>query len=883
MWIKSVQVKNWRGLAEAELTGLSSGLNVVAGPNESGKSRFVEALRFGLFESSKGQPAFKSRLRSWDAPSSRPQVIIEFDIRGEHWTVNKTFLQQAFNTTLIGPNVNLDGEDAEVRLRQMFGTDLGNAQRPAEGGQLGRWSLLWIDQGDSLNAPDVAGNAPVQGLLQEHLSGEVGLVAAGRTGQDVLRFADETWRRYYTAGGQESVAFRRLRDALAEAKGKREALEQRQQQLVADADRLTALQTDYDDLETRAGRTRTELGAAETKAQQLAEVAGKLELLAAQEQNLAAASETATGALQELEELQAQRDQFEQEREALAESTQAAIGAVRTADATMQELNEAVVQAEASLDACQTRTRQLLQAQQAQGAQRELEGKQRQLQQLTTLQEDIRAKGQALAALPAVTVARLEQLRTIENNLLEARARLQGAALRLSITAHQPLTLDGDRLDTAVTRDYHITAAQRIEVAGVLTLDVRPGGGELQGMQDDVIRLQREQRELLGELRLTDLASATSAHDDAKALRSRIEDLQAQLQDRFPMGREDLEGEIARLEGQLDQWRAIATDEDVPAALAEAEAAQERAASAAVTARARRDEQQQLAASNSLEAERLKERLANLDQQLAQLKQKLEAKPDLEAARQRLRDAQASQQEQADKVSKTREEYVSLGGDTVQADVQRLQQAMDGLKERLTNAHHDIIRLQESLRLAGNDDLHEALQKAEAEEAAAEEELRRTERAANTASLVREWVRKEYNEEREALLEPLRRAIERYLVRLFPNTRPQMDDFQIAGLQTQGAGYVELVDELSGGAREQVSLLTRLGLAEILAGEEGWPLVLDDVLVNTDPNRIKAMQPVLYEASRRHQILLFTCHGSLFDNVGADRWVELAGRRFVSS
>lgn len=882
MWIKSVQLKNWRGLAEAELTGLSSGLNVIAGPNESGKSRFVEALRFGLFESSKGQPAFKSRLRSWDAPSSRPQVIIEFDIRGEHWTVNKTFLQQAFNTTLIGPNVNLDGEDAEVRLRQMFGTDLGSAQRPAEGGELGRWSLLWIDQGDSLNAPDVAGNAPVQGLLQEQLSGEVGLVAAGRTGQDVLRLAEETWRRYYTAGGQEAVAFRRLRETLAEAEGRREALEQRQRQLVADAHRLTGLRADLEGLKGRASQTEAELKAARAKAKQLDEVAGQLELLESRRQTFAAASEQAASALEELEALHEQRGQFEQERQALAGSTQSALGAARTADAKVQALNEAVGQAEARLDACQMRTRQLLQAQQAQGAQRELEGKQRQLQQLTTLQEEIQARRQALAALPAVTTGQLTQLRKIENNLLEARARLQGAALRLSITAHQPLMVDGERLDGEAAREYHITTAQRIEVEGVLTLDVRPGGGELQTMQDDVIRLEREQRELLGELRLTDLAAATSAHDDAKALRGRIEDLQAQLQERFPRGREDLEGEMARLEGQLDQWRAIATDEDVQAALAEAERAQEIAASEAVTARVRRDEQQKLAAKNSLEAERLKERLANLDRQLARLKQQLDAKPDLETARQQLSAAKARLQEQVVKVSATREAYESLGGDAVQADVKRLQQAMDGLHERLQNAHHDIIRLEESLRLAGNDDLHEALQQAAAEQTAAEEELRRTERAANTASLVRQWVRKEYDEEREALLEPLRRAIERHLVRLFPNTRPQMEDFQIAGLQTQGSGYVELVEELSGGAREQVSLLTRLGLAEVLAGEEGWPLVLDDVLVNTDPNRIRAMQPVLYEASRRHQILLFTCHGSLFDNVGADKWVELAGRRSVS-
>jgi uncharacterized protein YhaN len=71
---------------------------------------------------------------------------------------------------------------------------------------------------------------------------------------------------------------------------------------------------------------------------------------------------------------------------------------------------------------------------------------------------------------------------------------------------------------------------------------------------------------------------------------------------------------------------------------------------------------------------------------------------------------------------------------------------------------------------------------------------------------------------------------------------------------------------LSRGTTEQLYLAVRLGLAHALA-ERGTPLplVMDDVLVNFDPERARAMAAVLGEFSRRNQILFFTCHPGMRD------------------
>lgn len=89
----------------------------------------------------------------------------------------------------------------------------------------------------------------------------------------------------------------------------------------------------------------------------------------------------------------------------------------------------------------------------------------------------------------------------------------------------------------------------------------------------------------------------------------------------------------------------------------------------------------------------------------------------------------------------------------------------------------------------------------------------------------------------------------------------------------------EPFEELSGGAQEQLGLLTRLGLAEVLAAEGTLPLVLDDSLVGTDPERIRRIHRVLYRAAEKLQVLVMSCHNVLFDGLGAERVFKLNGAR----
>jgi uncharacterized protein YhaN len=74
--------------------------------------------------------------------------------------------------------------------------------------------------------------------------------------------------------------------------------------------------------------------------------------------------------------------------------------------------------------------------------------------------------------------------------------------------------------------------------------------------------------------------------------------------------------------------------------------------------------------------------------------------------------------------------------------------------------------------------------------------------------------------------------------------------------------------DLSRGTREQLYLAVRLGLIEEFAQRgTSLPLVLDEILVNFDPERMAAVAAELARFAEEHQVLLFTCHPEIAERV----------------
>jgi uncharacterized protein YhaN len=73
---------------------------------------------------------------------------------------------------------------------------------------------------------------------------------------------------------------------------------------------------------------------------------------------------------------------------------------------------------------------------------------------------------------------------------------------------------------------------------------------------------------------------------------------------------------------------------------------------------------------------------------------------------------------------------------------------------------------------------------------------------------------------------------------------------------------------LSRGTAEQLYLSMRLALVREYANHvDPLPVVFDDIFVNFDPDRSRTSIQALRELCKTHQVLLFTCHPHLVQQI----------------
>ena len=83
---------------------------------------------------------------------------------------------------------------------------------------------------------------------------------------------------------------------------------------------------------------------------------------------------------------------------------------------------------------------------------------------------------------------------------------------------------------------------------------------------------------------------------------------------------------------------------------------------------------------------------------------------------------------------------------------------------------------------------------------------------------------------------------------------------------TDADGRTKQPSELSRGTREQLFLSLRFGLIRELGERtEPLPVVVDEVLVNFDPDRARRAAVAFTELSKTNQVLVFTCHPTVVD------------------
>ncbi|RKE83279.1 AAA family ATPase [Rhizobium sp. AG855] len=405
----------------------------------------------------------------------------------------------------------------------------------------------------------------------------------------------------------------------------------------------------------------------------------------------------------------------------------------------------------------------------------------------------------------------------------------------------------------------------RLEVAGIGTISLRsnrPGRRDNQLVQAEAARTA-----LLASMGVDSLSAARDRQARAQQANADLRGLKDRLSFIAPEGlaklREEVEvGSTISLEGlDLDEDPALLRNALAQAeerrkqarlALREVEPDQSRADDAFVAAETRLasliSDQTQLAVvlgPEEARAERersLSATLADLDQSLSEaeahvLKLGTDAGDlaSIEAALTRARSIEAA----------------------VEKEINALRETMAGLNAEIRAQSEEAV--EEKWR-----ETSEALDAATARVAAYEKEVAVLQRVTTALDDAR-------SEARELYLKPVMAELRPLLRLLFDDVAITFDDKTLLPQTILRNGQEEDVDRLSGGMREQLSVLTRLAFARLLARDgRPAPVILDDALVYSDDDRIEKMFDALHRQSRDQQIIVFSCRQRAFQKLGGN-------------
>ena len=872
-----MRLQNYRGVLDSTVSFAADGVTVVEGPNEVGKTCIPEALDL-LIAMPDNSKARKVRDVEPVHRDAGPEVEIEMSSGQYRFKYSKRWLRRPeTKLAILTPFPrNLTGRDAHDRVGAILEETLD-----AE-----LWRALRVEQGAELVLPDLA--VPSLGRALDRAAG--GELSGSR--EDDLRERIVAERdRYWTPGG------RPLKDRLSSARDV-EAARAEVDRLVAeladiDKDAAEVARLDADEarlVNMRESSERT-LHDLSERWERIERLRGEIDGLTVVQRGAEDHRERAAGDLlqrrQQCEELEARSAEL---RDLEAEAGRAA----PVLTAAIEEDDRAAAALEGARAALQAAESEKVRA----GDDRDHHRNRIELAQLGERHERVVAAQEALRAAEAhleSAVVDDELLARIERaHLAVARAEAAATAAAASVetTALRDLTVHvaGDEiaLRAGAAHTTTVEAEAEIRVPDVVAVCVRAGGdsrGLVAALDDTRAGLGR----LCAQGGVRDLADAQQA---AEARRAAERDLvgarKAIEQDLRDLTVEGLADKVARLRRRIARYSAErSSDPPAPADFDEAKrlaAEADHAVDDRATERDRCEEFAEQAVAARREAELAEANLtgridiarsarARAAETLATARDErddaaLEA--DLLAAQQAL-DATAVDLRQVTETLET-------------ADPASLKELLENARDALERARRDLQanrdarqRLHISLELRGEQGLAESLDEARSryEHLAAAHE--RTEARAEAAKLLHDAFEARRTEARRRYVALFKQRIERFGRIVFgPTFGVELDD-DLRVVRRTLEGVTLDVDQLSVGAREQLGVLARLACAAIVSPDGGGaPVVLDDALGWSDPERLERMGAAIAAAGRECQVIVLTCTPGRYSHVGNAKVVTLS-------
>lgn len=867
----------------SEITGLGSGVNILAAGNEAGKSTLFRAVRACLFERHNTKNEVVRNLAT-DGVSLPVTVTLGFEHGEQSYTITKSFMKSPAASLMRGTTELARGREADEMVWELLGIAPSSGRSVDEAA----FGILWVEQGQSFHVPEPSEAATT--ALNTAIQAEVGTLVGGERARSVLSALKEELGQLITdtgrpkSGGPLAEVTTRLdvlQGDLADAEARLSVLDGQLVELAAKRSERARLSDPalVKEMTTDLEAARQDLKAGEGAAALLSQ-------FEAAEQRSKASFDRVERHLLDLHERRARIDGDRKRDAELREAStpldvqeQAARVAIRVARGEIGALD-----AQAEEEEEQERNLQRLATAVARAAARESLA--RQQHGLEELEERLVRNAAGLANNHATTAV-MTSLDNAERELSILTARLEAAAPEVAVE----LGANGAGYvsigETTVVSNVVQAAIDplTIRVGDIATIVVSPPKAPNKTDHKRRQELQKQLSNLIEDAGAGSAGALRATRARRQALEAEAVGIQAEISavgvtEKSPaLAIERIKTEIEKVDALVAEILTQAKIDALPTA-EDIAVRQDALRQNRENARRKRQTLDGTIEAQNTILSNLADTRGRLVGTLAEIQNRLDGDltilPDADRAR-LIADADAA-------VAGARDDYRTKAAaleeqrhkappheelERRRIRVDRLQNALESQKSRLGSLDKDTANLEGQIQSAGGDGLGEKVEALRQERDLTLREVERRKARVGALVLLKETIEACYKEQRDRLHAPLRRHLQPFLNDVFPAAELELGDgFAVAGIRRNGP-TAETFERLSAGTQEQIAVLVRLAMGTMIC-ERGQPvpIILDDALVFSDDDRIEQMFDALNRAGQKQQVIVLTCRTRAFAALG---------------
>jgi hypothetical protein len=870
MKLHRLVLKNYRGIEYREIDFPDHGVVVISGANEIGKSSMVEALDLLLESRDRSTKKEVKQVKPTHADVGS-EVTAEISTGPYRFVYHKRFHKKCeTQLTVLEPRREQhSGDEAHDRVQAMLAetvdTELWRAQRVLQSASTDAVNLSGCDaltRALDVAAGDAAALSGTEPLLIDRI--------------------DTEYARYFTPTGRPTgewtTAIKALEAANAEVAQCAAAVAEVEERVQRHAT-FTVELAELAQRQQEASARQSAAQAAADAIARLTEQVREAELIAAA---ATATSSASTALLAERERLRTETDSrtaavaaLEVEAGEAAQAQAMARDVAVEADAVVDQANGVLAAAQQRVETTRRVVDELARRDETQ----------RVAARLTKIDAALRDRDGIAQELSTIAVTD-DLLRRIEKaaaalERTEGQLALVSARVEFVAATDIELVIGDQRVSLAAGETWSTlaNATTEVEVPGIVTARVTPGMSALD-IQAQYAAAQQDLAAGLAAAQVADVAAARSTDQRRRELQSARDQLTATLA--ALCGDEDVE----QLRSRLVELRSLpAFSGDITIDLATARAELDEAEAGRVKAGADRETHRRVAAlalskltEVSTQTTRLQDKLVTqraelavvvdrLTQQRATVADdKLTATADADALR-----AQTA----AGRVAELAEQLAAAAPEAVAAELTEAVEAAAVLRGRHDEIARTLHEIASQLTVFGTEGRKGKLDAAEIQFEHARDEHDRVGRRARAVQLLREVMVRHRDTTRLRYVEPFRSELQRLGRPVFGPSFEVDVDSDLCILNRTLDGCTVPYESLSGGAKEQLGILARLAGAALVAKEDSVPILIDDALGFTDPQRLVKMAAVFDTLGERGQVIVLTCTPGRYDGIKDAQRIEL--------